>query len=63
MGVYISALSNFRLGLQLAVAIMLHNIPEGMACAIPLWAAVSKKEIDFFKLTKNRQDQLPEYYG
>jgi ZIP family zinc transporter len=26
-------------GLQLAIAIMLHNVPEGMAVAIPLYAA------------------------
>ena len=28
-----------RLGLQFAVAICLHNVPEGMAVAIPLYAA------------------------
>ncbi|KAJ1553452.1 hypothetical protein HK405_007871 [Cladochytrium tenue] len=41
LGVYLSALSNIRLGLQLAVAILLHNVPEGMAVAIPLYAASS----------------------
>jgi ZIP family zinc transporter len=39
LGVYLSTLSNTRLGLQLAAGIMLHNIPEGMAVAIPLYAA------------------------
>ncbi|KAJ3137652.1 hypothetical protein HK100_000496 [Physocladia obscura] len=42
LGVYLSALSDARLGLQLAIAICLHNIPlmqEGMAVAIPLYAA------------------------
>ncbi|KAJ3290976.1 hypothetical protein HK104_006393 [Borealophlyctis nickersoniae] len=39
LGVYLSSLSDVRLGLQFAAAICLHNIPEGMAVAIPLYAA------------------------
>ena len=37
LGVYLSALANFRLGIQLSMGILLHNIPEGMAVAIPIW--------------------------
>ncbi|KAJ3187686.1 hypothetical protein HDU85_006079 [Gaertneriomyces sp. JEL0708] len=39
LGVYLSGLSDPRLGMQLCAAILLHNIPEGMAVAIPLYAA------------------------
>lgn len=39
LGVFFSALSNYKLGAKIAVSICLHNLPEGMALGIPIWAA------------------------
>ena len=36
---YLAVLSNQSMGYKLAAAILLHNIPEGMAVGIPLYAS------------------------
>ncbi|KAJ3045554.1 hypothetical protein HDV00_009211 [Rhizophlyctis rosea] len=39
LSIYLSSLSSPLLGLHLAIAIALHNIPEGMAVAVPLYVS------------------------
>lgn len=35
--VYMTTLSNIRLGIKICIAIILHNIPEGLSISIPLY--------------------------
>jgi ZIP family zinc transporter len=41
--VYLSTLKQYNLGLAIAIAIGLHNIPEGMAVAVTMYAATKSK--------------------
>jgi ZIP family zinc transporter len=43
-----SALEDARLGLAVAVAIALHNIPEGLAVSVPVYAATGSRSKAFF---------------
>ncbi|KAJ3208995.1 hypothetical protein HDU82_001583 [Entophlyctis luteolus] len=60
LGVYLSALTDVRLGLHLTIAICLHNIPEGMAVAIPLYAAGGS---NFYVLAMTLANGLAEPIG
>ena len=42
-----SSLGDIKLGLPLAIAIAIHNIPEGMAIAGPIYAATGNKKKAF----------------
>jgi ZIP family zinc transporter len=48
MAVFASALSSPELGLVLTVAIAIHNIPEGIAVAMPIYAATRNRARAFF---------------
>ena len=39
---------NFRLGMELAIAISMHNIPEGISIAIPIFYGTNNKIKTFF---------------
>lgn len=41
---FLSAYQNMELGLKLGIAIMLHNIPEGISIAIPIYYANHNKK-------------------
>jgi len=47
MAVFFSALSNPNLGIVIAATIALHNIPEGMAIAVPIYFATKSRKKAF----------------
>jgi len=47
MATFIGALTDVHLGILLAVAIALHNIPEGIAVAVPIYACTLNKKKAF----------------
>ena len=47
MTTYIGTITEIQLGLILAVAIALHNIPEGIAVAVPIYACTGSKKKAF----------------
>ena len=47
MATYIGTITEIQLGFVLAIAIALHNIPEGIAVAIPIFACTGDKKKAF----------------
>lgn len=44
MAIALASLADIRLGIPIAVAIAIHNIPEGLACCVPLYCATGDRK-------------------
>ena len=59
MAVFMGAYTNISIGIKLCIAIMLHNIPEGIAIAVPLYySGVGKRKTFLYTLFSGLTEPL-----